>query len=149
MTYARAVATTLIAFFVSQLLAVAVHGFILAGDYAPYYGRLLRNEPGAPALFLPIAHLSFISSLVWIYGRLSLEGSHVVRGLTLGLAAWAVGEVPLWLRWYAEQPWPGDLVVKQLGLELLSSLILGLTIAFTARLPEVGSRVAAAARTEA
>jgi hypothetical protein len=86
---------------------------------------------------------------VWIYGRLSLEGSHVIRGLTLGLVGWAVGQAPLFLIWYAEQPWPGDLVVKQLGLELLSSLVLGLTIAFTARLPEMGPRVVAAARTDA
>jgi hypothetical protein len=35
--------------------------------------------------------------------------------------------------WYAEQPWPGSLVVTQLGLELLSSIVSGLTIAITAR----------------
>jgi hypothetical protein len=45
---------------------------------------------------------------------------------------WAVGEVPLWMRWYAEQPWPGELLAKQLGLELVSSLIIGLTIAAVA-----------------
>jgi hypothetical protein len=36
------------------------------------------------------------------------------------------------LLWYAEQPWPGGLVVKQLGLELVSSLIIGVAIAFAA-----------------
>ncbi len=46
-----------------------------------------------------------------------------------------MGQVPLWLSWYAEQPWPGLLVVRQLGLELLSSLIVGLTIAVVARRP--------------
>jgi hypothetical protein len=43
-----------------------------------------------------------------------------------------MGQVPLWLLWYAEQPWPGSLVVKQLGWELVSSIVIGLTIAFTA-----------------
>jgi hypothetical protein len=43
-----------------------------------------------------------------------------------------MGQVPLWLLWYAEQPWPGSLVVKQLVLELLSSLIVGFTIAVVA-----------------
>ena len=43
-----------------------------------------------------------------------------------------MGQVRVWLLWYAEQPWPGSLLVKQLGLELLSSLVIGLTIAFTA-----------------
>jgi hypothetical protein len=60
------------------------------------------------------------------------EGSPVLQGLRLGTLGWMMGQVPLWLLWYAEQPWPGLLVVKQLGLELLSSLIVGLTIAAVA-----------------
>jgi hypothetical protein len=138
MSYARAAGTTFVAFVVSQMFAIAIHGFILAADYAPFYGRLLRDQRGDPewqALLLPVVHLLFISGLVWIYGRLSLGGSHAIRGVKLGLVAWIVGQAPLYLLWYAEQPWPGDLVVKQLGLELLSSLAIGLTIAFVSRQP--------------
>jgi len=81
-------------------------------------------------LFLPVAHLSFISALVWIYAHARLEGSPTLQGLKLGVVGWAIGQVPLWLRWYAEQPWPDELIVKQLGLEFLSSVLLGLTVAF-------------------
>jgi hypothetical protein len=56
----------------------------------------------------------------------------VARGLALGLIAWTLGQVPVWLLWYAQQPWPGSLVVKQLALELVSSILIGLTIAFVA-----------------
>jgi hypothetical protein len=76
-----------------------------------------------------------VSGLVWIYGRLSLDGSQTARGLKLGLLAWTVGQAPLFLLWYAEQPWPDSLIVKQLGLELVSSLAIGLVIAFVSRLP--------------
>jgi hypothetical protein len=69
---------------------------------------------------------------VWSYGHLQMSGSAMVRGLTLGVFGWLIGQVPLWLLWYAEQPWPGGLVVKQLGLELVSSLIIGVAIAFAA-----------------
>jgi hypothetical protein len=133
MTYKRIAATTLAAFVVSQILAGIVHGFVLATDYAPYYGTLLRSSEGDPPwqmLFLPVAHLSFISALVWIYAHARLEGSPTLQGLKLGVVGWAIGQVPLWLIWYAEQPWPGGLVVKQLGLEFLSSVVLGLTVAF-------------------
>jgi hypothetical protein len=44
-----------------------------------------------------------------------------------------LGQAPLWLLWYAEQPWPDALVVKQLLLELIASLILGLVVAALAR----------------
>jgi hypothetical protein len=88
------------------------------------------------ALLLPVSHLSFVSALVWIAGRLRLHGSPGVQGLKLGLLGWMMGQIPLWLLWYAEQPWPGDLVLKQLGLELASSVIIGLTIAVIVRQPD-------------
>jgi hypothetical protein len=132
MTFARAVVTTFAAFIVSQILAIAIHGFVLAGDYAPYYGRLLRDEAGWQALLLPVAHLCFICGLVWVYSRVPLAGSAAARGLKIGAVGWMMGQAPLWLLWYAEQPWPGDLVVKQLGLELLSSLAIGVTVALAA-----------------
>ena len=135
MTTGRIVLTTFVAFVVSQVLAATVHGFLLAADYAPYYGSLLRRMDGAAwqALFLPVAHLAFISALVWVYTRAGLDGSPAVQGLKLGFLGWVMGQVPLWLLWYAEQPWPGALVLKQLGLELGSSLIIGMTIAWVAR----------------
>jgi len=138
MSYARTAATVFAAFLLSNVFAVAIHGFILAADYEPYRGTLLRSfesGPGWQSLLLPVAHLCFISALVWIYRRLSLDGSHITRGLKLGLIGWLVGQAPLYMLWYAEQPWPDGLVVKQLGLELASSLAIGLTIAFVSRLP--------------
>ena len=87
MSYARAAATVFAAFLLSNVFAIAIHGFILAADYEPYRGTLLRDFQGGPgwqALLLPVAHLCFISGLVWIYGRLSLDGSLTARGLKLG-----------------------------------------------------------------
>lgn len=128
MTPTRMASTTAVAFVVSQILAIAVHGFLLASDYAPFYGTLLRSTASRQMLLLPVAHLCFISTLVWVYSRLRLEGSRTVQGLKLGFVGWIMGQAPLWLIWYAEQPWPGVLVVKQLGYELLSSLVIGLAI---------------------
>jgi hypothetical protein len=134
MTTTRLVLSTVAAFVVSQVLAGLIHGFVLATDYAPYYGTLLRSGGNSwEVLLLPVAHLAFICGLMWVYTHMRLQGSPLSQGLTLGLLAWVMGQVPLWLIWYAEQPWPGSLVVKQLGLELVSSLLIGCTIAFTAR----------------
>jgi hypothetical protein len=138
MSNVRTAATVFAAFLLSNVFAIAIHGVILAADYEPYRGTLLRrfeSGPGWQSLLLPVAHLCFISALVWIYGRLSLDGSLTTRGLKLGLLAWLVGQAPLYLIWYAEQPWPDTLIVKQLGLELISSLAIGLTIAVISRLP--------------
>ena len=134
MTRTRIALTTFVAFFVSQVMAVLIHGFVLAADYEPFDGTLLRS--GADAwqfIFLPVAHLAFICGLVWVYTHAQLTGSRARQGLTLGVVGWITGQVPVWLLWYAEQPWPGSLVVKQLGLELVSSLLIAFTIVFIAR----------------
>jgi len=139
MTRARAAATILAAFVMANVFATLIHGFILSVDYEAYEGTLLRSSgTGTPPwqmLFLPVVHLSVIVSLVWVYSRIRLDGSTFARGLKLGMLGWTMGQLPVWLLWYAEQPWPGDLVLKQLALELASSLAIGLTIAAVARRP--------------
>jgi len=127
-TNKRLAATVLAALVVSEILATVVHGFVLASDYGPFYGTLLRSAPGAPMLFLPVAHLSFVVALVWVFSRVDLQGGVLAQGMKLGIIGWLIGQAPLWLLWYAEQPWPGMLVVKQLLLELISSLIIGATV---------------------
>jgi MFS superfamily sulfate permease-like transporter len=119
------------AFLVSQILAIAIHGFLLASDYEPFYGTLLRpmNQATWQVMLLPLSHLAFVSALVWVFSRVDLEGSTSARGVKIGVLGWLIGQVPLWLLWYAEQPWPDTLVLKQLGYELASSIVIGLTIA--------------------
>jgi len=143
MSNTRIFLTVLAALFVAELLASIVHGYLLAADYAPYYGTLLRGgaDPAWQFAFLPLAHLAWVGGLVWVYLRVTLTGSRVVQGLKLGLLGWVIGQVPLWLLWFAEQPWPNGLVLKQLALELVSSLLVGITIALCAR--GVGQRAGA------
>ena len=139
MTRARAALTTLVAFVAANVFAAIIHGFILDGDYRPFEGTLLRanpdNMPSWQMIFLPVVHFAVIASLVWVYARIRLEGSTIARGLKTGVLLWTMAELPVWLLWYAEQPWPGDLLLKQLGLELVSSLLIGVTIAAMARVP--------------
>jgi hypothetical protein len=135
MTKTRIFLTGLAALLVAELLASVIHGYVLAADYAPYYSTLLRGgeSPAWQFSFLPVAHAAWVGGLVWIFLRVSFTGSRVVQGLKLGLLGWVVGQVPLWLLWFAEQPWPSSLVGKQLALELVSSLAVGVTIAVLAR----------------
>jgi hypothetical protein len=139
MTFKRSLAAGAAAFVVAQVLAILIHGFILGADYKPFYGTLLR--PMSPEgdwrmLLLPLTHLCLISALVWIYPRLSITGTKLARGLKIGLLGYIAGQLPLYLLWYAEQPWPDTLVVKQLCLELIASLLVGVTIGLTSGLAD-------------
>jgi hypothetical protein len=126
----RFVVTCFLVFVLSQVFEVAIHGFVLDADYAPYRGTLLRNgdDPG-PFLFLLVAHLSFVVAFVYLFTRTVEPGARLAQGLRFGFVAWLMTQVPLWTIWYAEQPWPGLLLAKQLALELVSMLALGVATA--------------------
>jgi hypothetical protein len=131
MTRKRVVIAIVVVFVLSQVLGIIIHGFILAGDYKPYYGTLLRSQNGPPpwqAALLPVVHLAIAWALVRI-ALLVREESTARRGLRVALLGWLLGSGSTFLLWYAEQPWPGSLVLKQLPLELLAMLALGVVAA--------------------
>jgi hypothetical protein len=135
MKTSRFIGTCAVAFVVSQVLAVIFFGVIMGADYQPFRGTLLRamNTPEWPAIFLPVAHLSFVSAFVWIYVRVVRPGPQLRQGVALGVMAWLMCQLPQWLIWYAEQPWPGRLIVKQLALDLVSALAVGVVVSLMYR----------------
>ena len=131
LTNGRIALAGLAVFLLNQVGAVLVHGFLLANDYAPFEGTLLRaNGDGTPDwqfIFLPVRHLSFTIGLMWLFRIAREEGAAwVARALKLGVISYLIGPGPMFLIWYAEQPWPGALAAKQLGYELVIALALAL-----------------------
>jgi hypothetical protein len=126
----RVVLAGVVVFALANVGAAVLHGLVLAADYAPYEGTLLRRgaEPAWQFAFLPVVHLSFTIGLIWLFRIARRDDDRwSTRALKLGVIAWLIGPAPMWLLWYAEQPWPGSIVVKQLPYELAIALILALT----------------------
>jgi hypothetical protein len=120
----------LVVFVLANIGAVIVHGFVLAADYDPYEGTLLRRgtEPAWQFIFLPVVHLSFTIGLIWLFRIARVDDDRwTARALKLGVIAWLIGPAPMFLLWYAEQPWPGTLVAKQLPYEFVIAIVLALT----------------------
>jgi hypothetical protein len=126
----RFIGTVVVVFFISQIFAIVIHGFILGADYRPFYGTLLRAMQAADApkwmgLFLPVAHLAMATAFVALFTRWVRPGPEIPQGLRFGVLAWLFGPVPMYLLWFAEQPWPFSLTIKQLVLDLFTMLVLG------------------------
>jgi hypothetical protein len=137
----RFVWTVVAVFFVSQIFAIIIHGFILGADYRPFYGTLLRPMEGSPGwmvAFLPLSHLAMSFAFVALFSRWMRRGrgsDEIPQGLRFGVLAWLFGPVPMYLLWFAEQPWPLTLTIKQLVLELFTMLVLGTLVAMLYRQP--------------
>ena len=124
-------------FVLSMLLDFAVHSVLLGPDYA----RLpqLYRAPQDAAGFLPfmlLAHAFIAAGLVWVYQR-GMDGSPWQgQGLRFGGAMAVLIAVPGYLIYYAVQPLPADLVLKQIGYGVAQMLLLGLALAWLQRKPD-------------
>ncbi len=138
----RFIWTVVAVFFVSQVFAIVIHGFILGADYRPFYGTLLRpmtaSSGGGGAwmvVFLPLSHLAMAIAFVALYARWVRPGPEIPQGLKFGVVAWLFGPAPMYLLWFAEQPWPFSLTIKQLVLELFTMVVLGTLASMLNRAP--------------
>jgi hypothetical protein len=108
-----------------------IHGTILHADYAAQ-PQLMRTEADAQAHFGWMFVANFLMGLgfTWIYRKGREPGRPWVgQGLRFGVALAVACAAPMYLIYYVVQPWPGSIVVKQIGMETVMALVTGLVLA--------------------
>jgi len=119
--------STFTAIFVAvTVLGYIIHAVLLSPDYQSV-SHLYRRQPLMP--FLLLGNASFSLAFVWIYSIGARANPWVGQGLRFGVAVWLLWAVPTFLIQYAGQPFPASMIAKEIGLELLDMLILGLLTA--------------------
>jgi hypothetical protein len=120
---------------VMSILAFAngfiVHGVLLHDDYSNL-PNLLRPEAEAQGYFgwMLLADLLMGLGFTWIYVKGREPGKPAVgQGLRFGLAIAVLMTIPMYLIYYAVQPWPGAVVVKQIVYDTIGILVMGVVVA--------------------
>lgn len=114
-----------------------VHGLLLHDDYGKL-PNLFRTEADSQQYFplMILAHVIMAGALVWIYSR-GLEGKPwLPQGVRFGLAVALLTVVPTYTIYYVVQPMPGPLVVKQVALDGVLVILLGVLTSFVCRQPK-------------
>ncbi len=113
-----------------------VHGMLLHDDYAKltYLFRPEAESQQYLALLL-LAHVILSGALVWIYSRGVETAPWPAQGIRFGIAVALLTVVPTYVIYYAVQPMPGSVVVKQIVFDGILTLILGLVVAAIYRQP--------------
>lgn len=116
------------------LLDFAVHGVLLRGDYLALAETGFVRGPDNAASFMPwmvAAHLLIGFGMTWLYRQVMPAGERsLTRGLRFGAAFAIAATIPAYLVYYAVQPWPLDLVVKQVVLGTGVVLVLGMLLGY-------------------
>lgn len=122
----------------SFVLGFIVHGLLLGADYAPLAGTLFRTPDDAHSHFpfMVLAHVLIGFAFTWIYRQGKTAGvSTLGQGVRFGLAVAALMTIPMYLIYYAVQPMPEDLVVKQIVFDTIAVVLMGIAVAFLNRAP--------------
>ena len=119
-------------FLISFATGFVAHGMLLRDDYAQI-SSLMR--PGADAMnyfpFMLLSHLAKGFAFAWIYRQGISSGTPwLTQGVRFGIAVALLMTVPLYLIYYAVQPMPGTLVVKQIVADSISTILMGVAVAF-------------------
>jgi hypothetical protein len=111
-----------------------IHGLLLHADYLQQ-PNLYRAESDAQGYFpiMMLVHLIMAGAFAWIYARGVESKPWVAQGLRFGVATALLTSVPMYLTYYAVQPLPGALVVRQVVFSSILMVILGLLVAWLYR----------------
>ena len=125
----------------SFVVGFVVHGVVLAPDYANLKA-MFRPESEMQGLFawMLIAHAIFGIAFAWIYQKGREAKPFLGQGARFGLAVAALAIIPTYLIYYVIQPWPIGVVVKQIILETIGVVLIGIVVAW---ISEVRARRAA------
>ena len=123
--------SVVVLFLVSMTIGFVVHGMLLHGDYSQL-PNLMRTEADGQAHFgwMFLAHVCMAFGFTWIYikGRVA-DRPWLGQGVRFGLAMIVVMTIPMYLIYYAVQPWPEHVVVKQILYDIAGMLIIGVVAA--------------------
>jgi hypothetical protein len=128
--------SVVVMFVVSMALGFVVHAALLGQDYAQLAG-VFRTSKDSEAYFqyMLLAHVFLAAGLVWVYLQGKTDKPFLLQGVRYGVALVVLITVPGYLIYYAVQPLPGMLVVKQIALDAISMVIMGIVVAWLYRKP--------------
>ncbi len=134
MNWKRFALAAFVIFVLANINGFVIHSVILHDDYAGF-PNLLRTEQEVQGYihFMTLGLLVYSLAFAWIYAQGISDTPWLGQGVRFGVAVWMMTSVPGFLTYYTVQPWPGMLVAKQIGLELVGVLILGVAVAFVHR----------------
>ena len=106
-----------------------VHGALLQADYKGL-ATLFRAEMDAQQYFpfMLLAHVIMAGAFTWIYARGVETKPWLGQGLRFGVVIALLAVVPTYLIYYAVQPMPGLLVIKQIVFDSILLLALGAVV---------------------
>lgn len=120
---------------VAFVFGFVVHGLLLGNDYKAMQ-HLYRTPQESQNYFhfMLLAHVLFGFAFTWIYRQGVAAGKAALgQGIRFGIAIALLMTIPTYIIYYAVQPLPGAMVVKQIVFDTIAVVLLGVIVALLNR----------------
>ena len=133
----RFLISVVVLFIVSMVLGMVVHGMLLGADYQKLTPNLFRGEQESQAHFgaMLLAHIFMAVGFTWVYRAGRKDRPWLGQGVRFGIAVAVLATIPGYLIYYAVQPMPLDLVLKQIVFDTIAMIVMGIAAAAVNRDP--------------
>jgi len=117
-----------------MLTGFVVHAFLLAPDYQAL-PNLYRSAEDSEKYFhfMLLAHVFMGIGLTWVYRMGRDNTPWLGQGVRFGVAIVVLMTLPIYMIYYAVQPMPEMLAIKQILFDTVSIILLGILVAFMNR----------------
>jgi hypothetical protein len=134
----RFVISVVALFVASMILGVVVHGVLLGADYEKLVpAGIFRSHDESQKYFpwMLLAHVVMAIGFTWVY-RAGRDGRPWLgQGIRFGFAVALLSTIPGYMIYFAVQPLPADLVVKQIVFDTVAMVVMGIVAAAVNRDP--------------
>jgi hypothetical protein len=126
----RMVISVIVIFVLSMGFGFLIHEILLKGDYDQVRQIYRTEEDGKDHfIFLVLGQFIFSIAFVWIYNKGKEARPFLEQGIRYGIAMAALTSISTFLIYYAIQPLPDMLVVKQIIFDSIGVIIRGIVVA--------------------
>ena len=132
----RAILAFVVSLVIYTMSNFVIHGVLLQPLYQQTPQLVRTPQDGAAHMpFLLLSFVVFTLAFVWIYARGVEAKAWLGQGIRYGLAIWLIATVSRYLIYFAIQPWSPTVVAAQIGLELITTLLVSIVLAALYRKP--------------
>jgi preprotein translocase subunit SecG len=126
--------SAVVMFVMAVILGFLAHGVLLHDDYARL-PNVMRPESevqtGIP--LMAFAYVCFALAFTWIYRKGQEDKFWLAQGLRYGIAVALLTAVPTYLTYHVVAQFPFDLAVKQIVLDAIILVLMGIVLAWLNR----------------
>lgn len=129
----KCIVSAVVMFVMAWALSFLVHGGILGSEYAVTPGMRPPAEAHPKIPFMILAQAIFGAAFAWVYMQGKEDKPWLAQGLRFGVAMAFLTIIPTYLIYHVVTPVPLGLMVKQIVLDTIRLMLMGVVLAWINR----------------